>query len=167
MTGGLFLLPASKRRDFAWPRGLVYSGDFTGLLDGFSPIFCVGDVVSSYCARAGLGHVILVVDGKTRRSITTGRLQVEGFKVLKIRNPRGSLSHEAYTTYCRIARDPGRWLVEVEGEEDMTALAAIACTPPGGAVVYGVPGVGASIIRVNTGVSREAQARLLALRPAL
>jgi len=166
VTVPAFLLPERLRRFFAWPRGLVYSGDFTGLLEG-SPVACIGDVVSRYCARTDVEHLVLVVDGKTRRSQQVEGVDGEGFRVVGITNPRGSLSFEAYEAMCRVLREQGRWLVTVEGEEDMVALAALACTPAGGTVVYGVPGVGATIIRVMREVSREAQSRLLVLHPSI
>jgi len=166
VTTPTFLLPEKHRRFFAWPRGLVYRGDFTGLLEG-SPVACIGDVVSQYCARTRINHLVLVIDGKTRRSVHVGTVGEEGFKVVRIVNPRGTLSLEAYETMCRVLREEGRWLVIVEGEEDMIALAALACMSVGGTVVYGVPGVGAAIIRVMREVAREAQSRLLVLEPSI
>jgi len=166
VTLPVFLLPERHRRFFAWPRGLVYRGDFTGLLEG-SPIACIGDVVSRYCVKTSAEHLVLVVDGKTRRSTRVEGLGEEGFRAVRITNPSGSLSVEAYETMCRVLREKGRWLVTVMGEEDMVALAALACTRAGGTVVYGVPGVGATIIRVVREVAREAQSRILVLEPRI
>jgi len=166
VTQPVFHLPKRLRRVFAWPRGLVVKGDFTGLLDE-DPIVCVGDVVSQYCSRVQSLHIVLVVDGKTRRVESVDAPGYEGFERATAWNPPGTLSFHAYTLLCRLLREPGRWLVEVEGEEDMVALAGLACSPGKGTLVYGVPGVGAAVIRVTPGVVREAQSRILMLRPGL
>jgi len=165
---GLYLLPEHARRDFARPRGLIYSGDLHGVLSRYSMLLCVGDVVSRQCYHSGGGRnlLVLVVDGKTRRSVRV-ESGFDDLEKIRVSNPRGTLSGEAEEVLCRLARERGRWLVEVDGEEDMIALAAVECAPPEAAVVYGVPGVGATIIVSSPLTRADASSRKLALAPAV
>ena len=160
-------LPYQHRRDFSKPRGVVVKGDLTSYLEEApEPLTCVGDVVSGYCSKTSKEHLVLVIDGKTRRSHKVS-VNIQGFQVVKIVNPPGYLTLEALMALCRAEASPGRWLILVRGEEDMIALAALSCMPWRGTLVYGVPSVGATIIRANAAILREAQSRFLLLRPVL
>ena len=142
-------------------------GDLSGYLEeATEPLTCVGDVVSRYCSEASKEHLVLVIDGKTRRSHKVS-IHIEGFQVMRITNPPGYLTLEAIKALCKAEASPGRWLILVRGEEDMLALAALSCMPWRGTLVYGVPSVGATIIRASTAILREAQSRFLLLRPVL
>ncbi|MCE4610018.1 MAG: DUF359 domain-containing protein [Desulfurococcales archaeon] len=169
----VFQLPFEHRSDFARPRGLLVTGDFTKYLDLKAPsIVCVGDVVSSYCIRIAKkynGKLILLVDGKTRRTQQLGILEARGIKRVKVENPQSTIAVNVYDLLCGLlsSHQDERVIIEVQGEEDMLALPAIACSPIGGIVVYGVPGKGATIIRVNKWTSYEARSRFLSLVPKL
>ncbi|MCE4628473.1 MAG: DUF359 domain-containing protein [Desulfurococcales archaeon] len=163
-------LPTDIRFDFARPRAPIHSGDFTVLLPrGLPSLACVGDVVSSYCARRpGIAHsLVLVLDGKTRRTRKVLPVDLEADRKLKIVNPPGTISLGAARTLCDLLERRGTTVLLVDGEEDMLALPAIACSPLGGAVVYGIPGRGATIILVDRRVRGEAGLRLLSLKPGL
>lgn len=168
MLAPAFRLPPRARRDFSRPRGTVYSGDITPVLERVGePLICVGDVVSQYCSRAGKKHVVIIVDGKTRRSVSLQEGVPTDYNVVRVRNPPGTITVEAHQAVCRAADERGRWAIVVDGEEDMLALPSIACLHRGGTVVYGVPHRGATLIRVGLETSREAQARFLELSPSL
>ncbi|MEB3765335.1 MAG: DUF359 domain-containing protein [Desulfurococcales archaeon] len=169
----VFQLPFEQRPDFARSRGLLVTGDFTKYLDLKAPtIVCVGDVVSSYCIRIAKkynGKLILLVDGKTRRTQHLGILEAKGIKRVKVKNPQSTIAVNVYDLLCSLlsTHQDERVIIEVQGEEDMLALPAIACSPTGGIVVYGIPGKGATIIRVNKWISYEARSRFLSLVPKL
>ena len=158
-------LPQEARRDFSRPRGLVYRGDIAPVLAGASKLVCVGDVVSQYCVRSGVWDLVLVVDGKTRRTREAPRLLLGDAVTVRVSNPPGGLTPEAIEAVHSCVSRPGRCIILVDGEEDMMALPAIAGAPEGSLVTYGVPGVGAAIIRVTRYTRLEASNRLLELRP--
>jgi len=158
-------LPEVLRQDYSLPWGVVVSGDVSGLLSG--RVACVGDYVSLYCLRASerLEALVLVVDGVTRRLERAPGIPSEGFEVYRVVNKRGTLSLEAHRLVCSLlSRGSGRYLVIVDGEEDMVALSAIACGH-GWTVVYGMPGVGAVLVRVTPATASTANTRMLSLRP--
>ncbi|MEN2999306.1 MAG: DUF359 domain-containing protein [Acidilobaceae archaeon] len=152
-------LPERARRDFS-----VALGPTRRELEGEGDLVCVGDYVSLLCSRRG-GKVILVLDGVTRRSEPFAAPSLPSLPEYEVVNERGTLSLEAIALICRlIARGEGA-IVRVEGEEDMIALAAIACLRPGWRVVYGIPGVGSCIVPYSPLTTRIAQTRVLQLRP--
>ncbi len=162
-------LPDELREDFrGGGPGIIASGDITGVLEraGSGVLVCIGDVVSSYCANVDRG-MVLVVDGKTRRTTKVDGINTGGNLVL-VSNPPGRLSYHAWRTICELidnARNGTRHTLFVDGEEDMLALAAFDCSMVGDVVVYGLPGVGA-YIRVVEAVDKViAASRILALRP--
>jgi len=166
----VLLLPDDIRFDFARPRAPVYSGDFTWLIPRSAPsLACVGDVVSRYCSKIpGVnGPMIMLIDGKTRRSIGIDTGWALGLPGLRLVNPAGSVALPAMRRICEIlsSGELVKLVIEVEGEEDMLALPSIACSPEGGYVVYGIPGRGASVIRVDKRARIDAQLRILLLRP--
>ncbi|MFN4046281.1 MAG: DUF359 domain-containing protein, partial [Acidilobaceae archaeon] len=135
-------------------------------------VICVGDVVSKLCLDAyvtrGKPHNIIVVfDYTSRRVEPAGALEIPGdFSRIKIYNRRGTLSFDALDTLCSLAeREHVKAALEVEGEEDMVALAAIACLRPGWLTVYGIPGLGAAVIAYSGLNARIAQGRILSLKP--
>ncbi len=170
----VLFLPVDQRPDFATPRGLLYHGDLGPVLaDAREPLVCVGDVVSRYCSALGRRHVILVVDHVTRRGELIEWGEETGFRRVHVWNPRGALSLEAIDLLCRLTGERDRWLVSVEGEEDMIALAALSCMDKG-TLVYGVPPrrdvsgpSGAAVIHASRSTRLEAQSRMLSLRPGL
>ena len=167
----VYALPGNLRFDFARPRGVIAKGDFAHLIPRSPSVACIGDVVSSLCVGAGGEWDILVVavDGVTRRRESVEPPRLEGFHIVRVRNPRGTVSRAAARAVCdALSGRLGRKVaLAVDGEEDMLALAAIACSPLGGHVVYGVPGRGAAIIRVTRLSRLDAQTRLLLLRPRI
>jgi len=171
------LLPPERRRDFAWPRGLLCSGN--GCLSRVPPVervACVGDVVSTHCVEAlGEGSLnpsllIIVFDGKTRRGPLEDVKPVglERFRLYETSNPPGGITLRALRLICELARaSRGLYAVRVDGEEDMLALAVIECMPEGSLVTYGVPGRGMTLILVTRERRLDAWMRHTYLEPGL
>ncbi|MEB3862064.1 MAG: GTP-dependent dephospho-CoA kinase family protein [Desulfurococcales archaeon] len=166
-------LPARARPDFKWPRGPIYRGRVGGLLARLNPttLSCIGDVVTRTCLGSGLRPTLAAIDGFTRRGVEAGIDDLVGsasrfgMRVYRVVNPRGALSVDAVEAVCGALGSREPTLLLVDGEEDLLALPAIACTPEGGIVVYGAPGVGAVVVRVDLARAREAQLRMLMLAP--
>ncbi len=166
-------LPEAERPDYKWPQGPVYRGNLAKVLSGleYATLSCIGDVVTMHCLQAGITPTLAAIDGYTRRRDMEGTSDIPrlasaaGMNIARIQNPRGSISLDAFEAVCNTLESRRPTLLLVEGEEDLLALPAIACSPPGGIVIYGVPAVGATVVRVNLLRSRLAQLRLLRFIP--
>ena len=137
-------LRLSKRRDlFAFPYPLAIWKEPPASVElvrdlvesyGIRNIYAVGDVVTRNFTQHGLPPTSAAVDEKTRRDA-----QVEPMpwyeRVLRVRNPPGYISEEAWAAVEEAVK--GGVMIKVEGEEDMLSLAFIKLAPPRSLVAYG------------------------------
>lgn len=127
--------------------------------------WCVGDVVVGSLVKVGRIPEVAFVDGSTlrERGLDLAPLieAYRGAEVMRVFNPRGSLSSQAVEAVKTISpqRDR-RFLVIVEGEEDMISLAVAAIAPLGDVLIYGLPGVGVSVVEIDREVRELAEGLL-------
>ncbi|MCX8195502.1 MAG: DUF359 domain-containing protein [Acidilobaceae archaeon] len=151
-------LPERHRPDFAAAWGRVERE-----VPAEGKLVCVGDYVSSLCAKRGSS--VLVLDGVTRRTEAFEAQLPGGLPRYSVINEKGTLSLEAYALLCSVIERGESAVIEVSGEEDMLALAAISCLRPGWSAVYGIPGKGSCIVPYDPVTVRVAQTRVLQLVP--
>ena len=139
------------RRIVRKPLGILLDEEgFRRLLEDFKGvIISVGDVVSQSLLDLGFNPGVCVVDGKTLRTCLHS---VESFQqdrtVLRLVNPPGTISEEAWSVF-KEALDSQPSTILVEGEEDLLTLVAVETAPVGSLVVYGQPGEGVIVIKVD------------------
>jgi len=124
----------------------------------------VGDYVTWWLIREGIRPRVAVIDGKVERRNVGVRIP-EGYIAYRCRNPAGLITREAWRTIKEAFKQAlsGKHVcVVVDGEEDLLGFPVSYFTPPGGAWVYGQPGVGAVVVWVDEG-RREVVRRLLVL----
>ncbi len=126
-------------------------------------VIVIGDYTSRRLREVNLKADLYVIDGKTERK----RVQIfdlSGLKVEKARNDPGTLSPEAVKKLDELLHDPSirDTALLIEGEEDLLTLAAIISAPEGSIIVYGQPGEGNVIVRVNKSSKQYAE-RILKL----
>lgn len=139
------------RQELAKPYGLIAreKEDILSLLSRFKGYGVVGDYVTRILYEENIEPAIFVVDGYTRRH---ERVKLDGSKALVLRNEAGILRYSTLITLQNIVLTLSgvqRFLVEVDGEEDMLALPLIMLLPTQFAIVYGQPNVGSVIVEVN------------------
>lgn len=118
-------------------------------------VVTVGDVVSTEAAAAGIKVDVGIIDGKTMRRDYANSLGIAP-SVLRIRNPAGSITGEAWKTVKEAVLAEGAATIFVDGEEDLLTLPAVMEAPEGALIVYGQPSEGIVIVRVT----REKKAEL-------
>ncbi len=169
-----FIIPQSMRLDFANPRGVIVKGELKAIIDSleWKSVTCVGDVVSRYCLRSARLPDVIIYDGISKRSKTLESLDdlvKGGFTRVEIDNPPGGLTLTSVETVCRAilasVLSGSRTAIKINGEEDMLALPALACSPNKSLVIYGIPDKGAALVRISNAIRKEAQNRLLRLVP--
>lgn len=143
-------LPESLREELRRPLGRVRSGEeaFEEVRDA-ERVVTVGDACSIDLAERGRAPDIAVVDFKTKRVEDEGlrtRLRAMGGRAVSVRNPAASLTREVWETLSEAFKSGQRVRVEVLGEEDLIALAAIDLAPEGTAVLYGMPDEGVVVV---------------------
>lgn len=115
-------------------------------------VVTVGDACTLDLVERGRMPDVAIVDFKTKREERRdyrAKLARVGEKVLCVSNPAASLKHEVWRALDEAFKSGERVRVEVQGEEDLTALAAIALAPEGTAVLYGMPNEGVVLVRVD------------------
>jgi len=113
-------------------------------------VIVVGDYTSKKLREKGIKAKLYVIDGKTeRRRIPI--FDLKDLKIEKVENEQGTLNPHAVKKLHEILNDPEAENVAmlVEGEEDLLTLAAILSAPEKSIIVYGQPGEGNVIVRVN------------------
>jgi len=132
------------------------------------PLVLVGDVTASVMTRMGFVPDVILVDNHTKRGKEIPALMVTPSRKIKVESAPGMLSGELFEAieeavrYIVIDGDEmdGPVLIEVEGEEDLSTLAAIKLLPEGGTVVYGQPDSGLVIVRVEKGIKKKIEEML-------
>ncbi|MFH0861488.1 MAG: GTP-dependent dephospho-CoA kinase family protein [Candidatus Altiarchaeota archaeon] len=114
-------------------------------------LVCVGDTASDRLISAGYRPKLAVYDGMTRRKPVGVSKAISSYDAPehRIKNPAGHVEEAVFRLFRTLleGRSPSR--VFVEGEEDLTALAAIAEAENGTVVAYGQPDEGLVVVRVD------------------
>jgi len=135
------------------------------LLDDINggPIYVVGDYSAMQLLDMDVRPDLIIYDGHIRTEEHDNGIDTAGYTALTATNPAGQISQEAYDAVSEAVNKPPTAL-EIDGEEDLLALAVIDSAEDGANVVYGDPGIngppGMRLVRVDREVS-EAVDRLL------
>jgi uncharacterized protein (UPF0218 family) len=66
-----------------------------------------------------------------------------------VRNPSWEITVDLWRAIGEAFKTGDRVLIEVQGEEDLAALACIAMAPDGSAVLYGLPDRGVVVVKAS------------------
>lgn len=147
MTSAL-VLPDEMRAELKEPMGDISPEVEEDRLTG--RVVAVGDMVTYHLLGAGVTPDVAVVDGRTKREDVDDAV-VERWKEMRVaarvENKPGTVSR-ALVDALRDAYDEGG-LVEVEGEEDLAVLPAVALASDGDTVVYGQPNEGMVYVKAD------------------
>jgi len=163
--GRRYRLPEELRIRLSAPMGTVYPAeetrgqDFERLVRNSPMTITVGDRVTDTLGAMRRTPDVQVVDGVERR-ITRAVPTVPYARLIKVKNPAGTLTEEAIAGMKNafLGKKPVR--VQVEGEEDLMAVLAIAMAPVSSVVFYGQPGVGVVAVKANAVAKSRSRAIL-------
>jgi uncharacterized protein (UPF0218 family) len=148
-----WVVPEPLRATFAKRYGPVYAGsEADRRLKGLGLFGACGDRVTASAIAVGNLPLVGIVDFKTRRNepvdpATFAPLAAR--RRVRVKNPAGMLTARLRDAVRELVGSGGG-LVEVEGEEDLGALALVESLPLGATVIYGIPGEGVSFVTVDT-----------------
>ena len=141
-------LPDGMRSELKEPMGYVSPEVEEDRLTG--RVVAVGDMVTYHLLGAGRTPDVAVVDGRTKREDVDDEI-VERWKEMRgaarVENEPGTVSDALVDALRDAYREGG--LIEVEGEEDLAVLPAVALASDGDTVVYGQPGEGMVYVDVD------------------
>jgi GTP-dependent dephospho-CoA kinase len=153
----VWVVPESLRPVLAERYGPVYAGKpAEKRIRHLGPFASCGDEVTRLAIATGNLPIVGVVDFKTGR---TGSVERGSYAALSARgrrrvaNPAGMLTERLRRTVKEFLL-AGGGLLEVDGEEDLAALALVESLPVGATVIYGIPGSGVSFVAVDA-LSKE------------
>ncbi len=162
--GRAWAVPDALRATLAERYGPVYSGEAADRRIRSLGLFAsCGDRVTQRAIELGHLPLIGIVDYKTRRNepIDPGAFRaLAARRRVRVRNPPGLLTERLRGAVKELAAEGGG-LIEVDGEEDLGALALVETLPAGATVIYGIPGAGVSFVRVDA-VAKEHVRHLIA-----
>lgn len=139
---------------------LVHGADVLPTIGRASPVVTVGDFCTLDLVARGRMPDVCVVDFKTKREEDPelrDALQHVGTKVLRVTNPAGTITPDAWRAVSEAFKSDERVRVEVRGEEDLLALVCIALAPESAAVLYGLPSQGVVVVKAD----QSAKAKVL------
>jgi len=116
------------------------------------PIISVGDRVSATLLKYNIQPWVIIVDYIHKRTPVSPEIQQllsnYGETIKKIKNPAGCISDDLWNTLKEHLAKPVTHSirVDIDGEEDLAALAAIALAPLGATIIYGVPNKGVVLV---------------------
>ncbi|OGG24649.1 hypothetical protein A3A79_01505 [Candidatus Gottesmanbacteria bacterium RIFCSPLOWO2_01_FULL_43_11b] len=105
-------------------------------------LITVGDVATKTLLDNGITPTLAIIDNKVERKPYTGlkKYRAQLAKSKKVTSGPGYISREAMQA---LKVRPFKGVIEVNGEEDLLALPAIAYAPLGSVVYYGQPPIAA------------------------
>ena len=146
-------LPDSLREYLRWPMGsLVHGEAILPAIGRASPVVTVGDFCTLDLVARGRSPDVCLVDFKTKRQEDPElreALQRIGSVVMRVTNPAGTITPDAWRIVSEAFKSKERVRVEVRGEEDLLALVCIALAPSSAAVLYGLPTQGVVVVRAD------------------
>ena len=161
-----YKLPEILRPKLAEPLGALFTAkevegpEFGTLVREAAMVITVGDRVTDTLEEMNRNPDVQVVDGVERRVVREAP-KAPYARLVKVKNPPGTLTDEAIAGMRKAftGRKPVR--VQVEGEEDLMAMLAIAMAPVSAIVFYGQPLVGIVAVKADA-VAKSRNREILA-----
>ncbi len=160
----VWAVPDSLRPSLGRRYGPVYAGpEARRRIEHLGPFASCGDKVTELAISVGNLPIIGIVDHKTQRHEEIdpsifAPLAARGRR--RVVNPAGLLTERLRRAVKELLKDGGG-LIEVDGEEDLGALALVESLPAGATVIYGIPGEGVSFVAVDA-IAKEHVRALIA-----
>lgn len=129
-------------------------------------LITVGDATTEKIISFGLTPDLSIIDCVERRirrteskilELKTFFLTTTKFKQYKCKNPKGTITKEAYITIKKILMKGEQAIIVIDGEEDMLALAVFALAPLDSVVFYGQPLEGLVSVKINAKIKNKSR----------
>ncbi len=149
----MYVLPKALQHELKQPLGrLVKEPELLSLLEGERYLVSVGDRVTFTLLSHGFHPNLCIVDYILERKPYPEEMRAAitgyGRTVITVRNPPGTISDDLWEALTKVFQHPELFPVriEVDGEEDLASLAAIALAPGDATIIYGLPNRGVVVV---------------------
>jgi len=154
------------REELAEPKGVLLKGREIPpiILEKYlsPPLIAVGDMVAETLLASNTKPGLVVFDASTRRG-SYDALILRGVKPNAVlANKRSSISQEVQEFFYE---DNVSGFILIEGEEDLLVVPAAISSKPGSYVVYGQPGEGIVVLRVDERLQSFLELYIASLKP--
>ena len=119
-------------------------------------LFAIGDCVTLNLFKFGIEADLYVVDNKIMRK-KIQPIPMEQIKTLKVKNPRGTITSEAFEAIRKGINSSSVTRILVDGEEDLLTLSVIKFAPIGALILYGQPKVGIVMVKVTSTIQEKVE----------
>lgn len=129
-------------------------------------LITVGDATTEKIISFGLTPDLSIIDCVERRirrteskilELKTFFLTTTKFKQYQCKNPKGTITKEAYITIKKILMKGEQAIIVIDGEEDMLALAVFSLAPLDSVVFYGQPLEGLVSVKINAKIKNKSR----------
>ena len=129
-------------------------------------LITVGDATTEKIISFGLTPDLSIIDCVERRirrteskivELKTFFLTTTLHKQYQCKNPKGTITKEAYITIKKILMKGEQAIIFIDGEEDMLALAVFALAPLDSVVFYGQPLEGVVSVKINAKIKNKSR----------
>jgi hypothetical protein len=129
-------------------------------------VVSVGDVVSLALFQHGIVPHVTVYDMMTERHPMTqldNHIKDLPGKEVMVRNPAGRITPDMVSAVSKAMYSDVPTRIKVEGEEDLAGLVCAALAPDNSCLVYGLPGKGMAVVKVDEKVRDNAKNMIYAM----
>lgn len=155
-------LPDGLRESLRSPMGRLVPDaqvDAASVLAGAGPdpcIITVGDRTTERALELGLAPAVQIVDGTERRRPRGAPPAAPGTLEVRVSNPPAGITDEAADAVRGALESGPPVRITVSGEEDLLVIPACIHAPDGALVLYGQPGEGLVVVRVDAEIRNKA-----------
>lgn len=137
------------------------------LVKDSTSLITVGDATTETIISFGLMPNLSIIDGVEKRIRRTESkiLELKNFFITstckfnqyECKNPKGTISKEAYLNIKKILLKGEQAIIFIDGEEDMLALPVFALAPINSVVFYGQPLEGLVSVKINDKIKNKSR----------
>lgn len=148
-----YKLPESLRETLKEPIGFLLNEEqlLDYIKESTQKIVSVGDLVTYTLLSNHITPLFCIVDNKSHRQALdqskVKQIHSYGTKKITVDNPAGVITHELWNQIENLLNThKSNVLIEVNGEEDLSALAVILLAPSDVTIIYGMPDKGVVVV---------------------
>ena len=160
-------IPEALREDLKNPLGVLLPEELArtpaavrARLEGAPRVITVGDMTTERLLGFGVVPDLQITDGRERRRSREPPALPAGTLRAACSNPASEITCESVARIRGALSSEAPVRLEVRGEEDLLVIPVCAYAPPGSAVLYGQPGEGMVVVRIDGRIRRKTQTML-------